>query len=125
MKQHLHDIREKVNLIQSALLRFQDKDKLVTLHVKAVANEDESIDCVVTESDSLHRLVNKKVRVVQKYKDDYIYISGKVSAEVRKNKRILSIVINRACWFERRSKGGVTWLHEKYIYDRIPLPLAS
>lgn len=125
MRGHLQNIQEKINLIQFALLRFRLKDKLVTLHVKAVANGDDSLNCVLTEDDALQRLVNKRVRVVQKYKDDYIYISGRVSAEVKNNRRILSIVINRACWFERRSKGSVTWLHEKYIYDRVPLQLAS
>jgi hypothetical protein len=34
------------------------------------------------------------------------------------SKRILSVEITKACWFVKRSRGNVSWLQQKYIYEQ-------
>jgi hypothetical protein len=96
-------IKQRIGDIQCGLLRFEDKNKQVTLQVKLTANEDTSLNCIVTNEYS-QKLVNKNVHLIQKYRDYYLHIAGKVSGEIQKNNRILAVQIERACWFVRQSK---------------------
>jgi hypothetical protein len=109
-------IKQRIGDIQCGLLRFEDKNKQVTLQVKVTANEDTSLNCIVTNEYS-QKLVNKNVHLIQKYRDDYLHIAGKVSGEIEKNNRILAVQIERACWFVRQSKGNVSWLRQKCLYE--------
>lgn len=117
MNKSLQCIQQKSGDIQSGLLRFRDKHGQLTLQVKATPNEDASFNCVVTEHSENKRWVNRHVNLVQKRQDDYLYISGKVYGEVTKGSPILSVRIFRACWFVRESRGNLSWLTEKYIYE--------
>ncbi|MET0466322.1 MAG: hypothetical protein ABW007_24405 [Chitinophagaceae bacterium] len=126
MNNALQIIQQKINTIQTGLLKFRLKDSPVSLQVKAASGADHFFDCVT--DDEVKGLQNKQVRLVQKYKDDYIYITGKVESVVKKNKTIISIIILKACWFVRASEGTLTWLEEKQVYERQPgttLRLAS
>ena len=127
MKKELSLIRKKINDLQVGLLRFRDNGEQVTLQVKAKSKDDESINCIITGDADLSMLANSNVNLVQKCENDYLYISGKVK-EKATNRKMLSFKIIRACWFIRKSKGNLSWLQEKYIYDILPdeeLELAS
>jgi hypothetical protein len=110
-------IKQRIGDIQCGLLRFEDKNKQVTLQVRLTANEDTSLNCVVTDEFSGRRLVNKIVHLIQKYHNDFLHIAGKVSEETERNTRILAVQIERACWFVRRSRGNVSWLWQKCLYE--------
>lgn len=127
MTKLLH-IKRKIDQIQVGLLRFRDNDDNFTLHVNAKSCENDSVNCVIADNTDLSRLVNKNVNLVQKSKNDYLYISGQVKEKTGINKNILSFKILRACWFTKKTKGSLSWLQEKYIYDILPdreLELAS
>ncbi|RYG43002.1 MAG: hypothetical protein EOO01_22060 [Chitinophagaceae bacterium] len=115
MNKALQIIQQKINTIQSGLLRFTQKDDRVSLQVKASAGGDCSFDCVTEEE--VRGLQDKEVKLVQRYKDDYIYITGKVEAVVKNKKTVISILILKACWFVRESEGSMTWLKEKQVYE--------
>ena len=118
MNNALQIIQKKINAIQIGLLKFRSKENNVSLQVKAAAGNDCFFDCVTEEE--VKGLHNKQVTLVQKHKDDYIYITGKVESVVKKNKTVISIVILKACWFVRASEGSLTWLEEKQVYERQP-----
>src|SRR5258705_10247833 len=109
-------IKQRIGDIQCGLLRFEDKNKQVTLQVKLTANEGTSLNCIVT-NEYPQKLVNKNVHLIQKYHDDYLHIAGKISGEIKSNNRILAVQIERACWFVRQSKGNVSWLRQKCLYE--------
>lgn len=128
MNTKLLHIKNKIDTIQVGLLRFRDNDDNVTFHVNAKSCENDSVNCVIDDNTDLSRLVNKNVNLVQKSENDYLYISGQVKEKTSLNKNILSFKILRACWFTKKSKGSLSWLQEKYIYDILPdreLELAS
>ena len=128
METKLVHIKKKIDAIQVGLLRFRDKDDNITFHVNAKSCENNSVNCVIADNTDLSRLVNKNVNLVQKSENDYLYISGQVKEKTGKNKNILSFRIVRACWFTKKSRGNLSWLQEKYIYDILPdreLELAS
>lgn len=120
MNKELHDIQQKIDAIQFGLLRFRDKDAQMTLQVRATTNDNNSLNCIVTDDSPRSRLLNRKVNLIQKSHDDYLYINGTVSEEVNKKHKILSIHILKASWFVRKSKGSVSWLEEKSIYENFP-----
>jgi len=124
----LRHISQKIDDIKFGLLRYQDEKDRVTIHVTAKTNEDNTLICITTGSDDLKKLANKKVNLIQKSADDYLYISGEVKEKSDKNKKALFISIVKACWFVRKSRGTLSWLQEKHIYDMSPqddLELAS
>jgi len=125
MTNKLHHIQQKIDSIQFGLLRLRDDDSSNTWQVKTTTNEDNSLNCIITDEFPRRRLVNKNVNLIQKYRDDYLYITGTVDEEVNRKSKILSIRILKACWFVRKSRGGVSWLQEKYIYENYDMPVAS
>jgi hypothetical protein len=120
MNKELQHIQRKIDSIQSGLLRFRDKDAQMTLQVRATTNDDHSLNCIVTGNSPRGKLLNRNVNLIQKNHDDFLYINGTVSEEVNKKNKILSIHILKASWFVRKSKGHVSWLQEKYIYENFP-----
>lgn len=74
MNKKLHCITQKIDNIHFALLRFQDKKDRVTMHVTAKSNEDNTLICITTGSEDLKKLANKRVNLIQKSEDDYLYI---------------------------------------------------
>jgi hypothetical protein len=120
MNKQLQHIQQKIGAIQLGLLRIRDEKVKLTLQVKTSTNEDNSLNCVVTDEVPKRKLINKNVNLIQKSHNDYLYITGQVSDEVNGKGKILSIVILKACWFVRRSKGNISWLQEKYTYENFP-----
>jgi hypothetical protein len=114
---NLQNIHKKVDEIERGLLRFQHDDNQVTLHVKAKSDGENSIHCDFADNADLKKVVPGKVRLIQKSEKNYLYISGEIEKQAPGNKKTLSIRITRACWFILKSKGSVSWLQEKYIYD--------
>ena len=126
MNKKLHYIREKIDAIQFGLVRYHDDEERINLHVKTKFNNDNTLLCITTGSTNLKRLNNKRVNLIQKSENDYIYISGEVKEKPNKNVFFISVL--KACWFVRKSRGSLTWLQEKHIYDISPqddLGLAS
>jgi hypothetical protein len=119
MNKKLLEIQQKIGSIQNGLLRIRDgkNEKVTTLQVKTTANEDDSLNCLVTGESMKHKLLNKEVNIIQKSHNDYLYITGQVEEEVTTKGKILSIRILKACWFVRKRKGSVSWLQEKYLYE--------
>ncbi|MGK2863622.1 MAG: hypothetical protein ACSLE0_16945 [Chitinophagaceae bacterium] len=127
MKKNLGPIKRKLDHIQAGLLRFRDNDEQVTLQVNAKSNLDDSINCIITGDVDLNKLPVKLVNLVQKSENDYIYISGEIH-QTPGNHKMISFKVIRGCWFVRKSKGTMTWLQEKYIYNKladVELELAS
>lgn len=109
------DIYGKISSIQLALLRYKHNGKKISVPVRiTVQDNNTSLNCVIADSDLPEQnLLNKHVTLVQKDKENYMYIGGRITKEVKKNKLILCINIKKACWFIRKTKGAVTWLQEK------------
>jgi len=117
-----NSIQEKICSIQLALLRYKQDQKQMTLHVKIAVDEEDKISCIVSDDLPLHKLLNKNVVLIQKDRENYMYIGGHITRESKKNKLLLSIEIKKACWYIRKSKGSVSWLQEKCQY--VPMKVA-
>jgi hypothetical protein len=117
MDKKLQRIRHKVSDIQLGLLRFMDEGQRISLLVKAArSSEDNSLNCVLVEDAPGRKFLNKDVNFVQRSHNDYLFVRGKISQEARNGSRFLSLSIEKACWFVRRSRGHVTWLQETCTY---------
>src|SRR5688572_20958407 len=123
MTKPLQYIIQRINTIQNGLLRYHGKKKSITMHVVVKALEDHTLICAVTnnEKPDLKKLANKKINLIQKSENDYLYISGQILLKDSTNNRTLFIHILKACWFVRRSKGSLSWLQEKHVYDTMPV----
>ena len=117
MKKKMLYIGQKIDAIQFGLLRFRNKKGRMALEVKTKVNDESSLLCFIEEKTDLRKLVNKKVSVVQHSGDDYLYITGQVEENTKKIANTISVRILKACWFVRKTKGELSWLQEKYIYD--------
>jgi len=117
MNNSLLCIQQKMDNLQHGILRFEDGNGQTTLHVKASTNEDATFNCIVTEDSFDKAMCNTRVNLIQKSYNDYLYITGKVSAEVQQGNKILSIRILKACWFERTYRGNTSWLREKCMFE--------
>jgi hypothetical protein len=120
MDKKLHFIREKIDAIEFGLLRYQDNEERITMQVKARCNDGIVLECLATPGSAIPDLTNKRVNLIQKSENDYLYISGQVKEKPARNKKAYSISILKACWFVRKSKGTLTWLQEKHVYDITP-----
>jgi hypothetical protein len=118
MNHKLDKILQGVTSIQAALLRFRNEKGQQTFQAKVVWGDDRSIHCVISgDMPQRIRARNKNIHLIQKYHDDYFFISGYVEGVVRNNSRILSISVNKASWFVRKRRGSVSWFREKYTYE--------
>jgi hypothetical protein len=118
MNKTLRNIKQRMGAIQFGLLRLRDQDEQVTtFQVKLAENEGAMLSCLVTDSVPRLGLLNKSVNLIQKYHNDYLYIAGKVTDEMQSGKKILSVEITKACWFVKKSRGSVSWLQQKYVYE--------
>ena len=120
MIKKLHYIGQKINAIQFGLLRYHYKEERITIHVTAKIDGENSLVCTLTGNEDLKKLRNKRVNLIQKSEDDYLYISGQVK-EISRDKKEVVICILKACWFVRKSRGSLSWLQEKHIYNTLPL----
>jgi hypothetical protein len=119
MSKSLSSIKHKIGAIQFGLLRFNTSDEQQTLQVKVAQNEGPILNCVLTDMVPTQKLLNKQVNLIQKYHDDYLYIAGTVTDEGQKNKKVLAVTIMKACWFVKKSKGNISWLQQKHVYDSL------
>ena len=116
MLDKLDCIKQRAGAIQFGLMRFRENNENRTMEVKLADSDGELLSCI-TADNPYKRLLNKRVNLIQKYHDDYLYIAGRVTNEGQKNKKVLAVQITRACWFVKKSKGSTSWLQEKYVYD--------
>lgn len=116
-KTHPHIIHEKISTIQSGLLRCKYRGEKISVPVKIAVGDNDTLNCVaVIEDVPAKKLLNKEVTLIQKDRNNYLYIGGRICQEVTNGKYIICLDISKACWFERKSKGSVTWLQEKCVY---------
>jgi hypothetical protein len=117
-KNMMNSICKKVDEIGIGLLRCREKNNMISVQVTAKCGDENSLECYANSKDDLRILKNKMVSLIQKHGEDYLYISGlaeKILPGV--GGKILSIRIYKACWFVKQSKGTLSWLKEKYVYD--------
>lgn len=76
MKNKMYYIGQKIDAIQVGLLRFNDKKRRIAIEVRAKVENENSLLCFARENTDLHKLVYKKVNVVQRGEEDYLYITG-------------------------------------------------
>jgi hypothetical protein len=125
MSNKLNVILQEVISIQTGLLRFRHREKQQNLQVKVVFGGENSLHCVINSEMPAHmKIRGKKVHLIQKYSDNYFFISGYIMREVQETNRILSIGIIKASWFIRKRRGSVTWLREKHTYENEQQPLS-
>ena len=113
----MHYIGEKINSIQLGLLRLRDKKGRIALEVRTKVDKENSLLCFIPDSTDIKKLANKKVNVIQRSEDDYLYITGQVEEDPCGQTKTICIRILKACWFVRKTKGPLSWLQEKHIYD--------
>src|SRR5689334_1218392 len=118
MSNKLNVILQEVISIQTGLLRFRHREKQQNLQVKVVFGGENSLHCVInSELPGNMKIRGKRIHLIQKYSDNYFFISGYIMREVQETNRILSIGIIKASWFIRKRRGSVTWLREKHTYE--------
>jgi hypothetical protein len=117
MKSSLYKILKKVESVQLGLLRCENKEKRLLLQTRA-GTDQELLNCIVNIDQWDISLMSQNVSLIQRDKEDYLYITCRVTDEIRKDAAaIVSMEVLRACWFTRKSRGSVTWLQEKYMYE--------
>lgn len=117
MNKKLQRILQKVESVQLGLLRLNDEEQRISIPAKAGRAENE-LNCVFKSRGEGLSLLSRQVNLIQKDKDDYLYISCRVRDEVVKNAgTVIAMEVLRACWFTRKSKGNISWLKEKYMYE--------
>ena len=123
MHKNFYAISPKINSIQAGLLWHRTKKETTTYHVAMKVFDGNTIVCAVTDTakPDINKLVGKKVNIVQKSNNDYIYLSGQVLLKPGLNKRTLYISLTKSCWFVKKSKGTLSWLQEKYVYESFPM----
>jgi hypothetical protein len=121
----LHRILRKVETVQLGLLRTENDNGKLSWQARA-GTDNNLLNCII-ENEIDISLLSRNVSLIQKDKHDYLYITCRVKEEVKRNTAvIMSLEILRACWFTRRSRGSVTWLQEKYMYDAfVEMDIAS
>ena len=117
----LQKILRKVESVQVGLLRAEAKNEKILLQARAGSDQDLFLNCVVQKPDESEVPYNKfrQVSLIQRDKQDYLYITCQVKEQTQNNKAvIMSMEVLKACWFTRRSKGSVSWLQQKYTYEK-------
>ena len=127
MKGRLKNIFDAVTSIQTALLRFSNEEGQQSLQIRVVYSDDYLIQCILPdEMPTQLQILNKKIHLIQKYHNDYFFISGNIIGQTQGDNRVLSLAVKKAFWFVRRKKENISWFQEKYIFEsRQALNLAS
>jgi hypothetical protein len=119
MDRNLKKILSKVKSVQLGLLRCQKDDQKLLLQTRA-GTLNEQVNCIVENKSVEGGLLASNVNLIQKDKDDYLYITCRVTDQVVRNTAtIVSMEVLKASWFTRMTRGSVTWLKEKYTYDAL------
>ena len=118
MTDTLQIILEKVERVQLGLLRTLDENGDKTSWPTKACRHVDELSCVLTLEECPESLEDKTIVLVQKHKEDYLYLTGIVKTQVLRDKlTILSVDIVKACWFTRHIKSGISSLKEKHIYE--------
>jgi hypothetical protein len=116
----LNKILQKIGTVQLGLLRTENDNGKLTWQARAGTNEN-LLNCIIENSDIDISLLSRTVSLVQKDKENYLYITCRVTDEVKRNSVVvMSLEVLKACWFTRRSRGTMRWLQEKYMYEAYP-----
>ena len=109
------------------LLRFSQQAEKARIHVSTSFDNNNKLNCEITNLDSEAQLLNQEVVLIQKSDKDYLYITGRINEDVKPGSKVLSLNITKACWFVRKEIGKVSWLRQKYYYENpeLKLDLAS
>lgn len=119
MDRNLKKILSKVKSVQLGLLRCQKDDQKLLLQTRA-GTLNEQVNCIVENKSVDVGLLSSNVNLIQKDKDDFLYITCRVTDQVVRNTAIIvSMEVLKASWFTRMTRGSVTWLKEKYTYDAL------
>lgn len=114
----LQSIRNKVTAISVGLLRFRDGKKQVSLQVNSKYCEDNRVRCYLNGKSDTGGFHNRVVSLVQKQKDDYLYLAGLVEdLQPERGGHIITIRVLKASWFVKRTKGTLSWLQEKFVHE--------
>ncbi len=117
MSTTLNYIKRKVTSIRFAILRCRNEQMNKSWQIKVDPNDSECLECVLDNDTAFEEVLNQNVNIVQKDKNNYLYITGRVTPKEGGDKRTFSISILKACWFIRKTRGHVSWLQEKYVYE--------
>jgi hypothetical protein len=118
MDQNLKVILQAAASVQAAVVKFKGEEGRQSLQAKIALDTDHSLHCVIADEVPKGRKVGEKVHLIQKHKDDYFFIAGRIADQAKDIPGVLSIDITRAFWFVRKRRGSVTWLREKYTYEK-------
>ncbi len=105
--------------MQHGMLRFyKGVDSQQRMQVRTSADKDDFLNCVIHEDENAtEALLNREVVLIQKDKDDYLYLTGLINDEIRNGCKVVSLKINKACWFIKKKRGSVVWLQQKYMFE--------
>jgi len=117
MNNQLNLIQKKISSIQYGILRYWEGEEQKSVQVKVVVNEKDSVSFKILDSDAVPGLLDKHVNIIQKYREDYLFVAGTVTNEA-KNTGIISVKLEKASWFTKVKKGNVTWLKEVQKYEK-------
>lgn len=117
MSTTLNYIKRKVTSIRFAILRCRNEQTNKSWQIKVDPADSENLQCVLDTDVAWEDVLNQNVNIVQKDKDNYLYITGRVTPKESGDRRTFSVSILKACWFIRKSRGHVSWLQEKYVYE--------
>ena len=119
MIQTLHSIQRKIDDIGLGLLRVRENKLQASIQIRAKCDQENLIQCYAIEKKDIAQFSNRKVSLVQKWDDDYLYISGQTEP-IPGNSESLAVRIFKACWLVRKRNGSIRWFQEKHIYHLLP-----
>ncbi len=117
MSKTLQLIHQKIETMRHGILRVREGTKQQRMQVSTSVYDGHHLNCVFKDNDTEEELLNREVVLIQRNDNDYLYITGHIDDEVKKNCKVVSLRIIKACWFTRKKRGRVAWLQQKYMYE--------
>lgn len=119
MNRNFYPIGQKINAIKKGLLKYSEGEETITQHVVMKSYNEKMLLCALVETGkpAFRNMTNRRVNLIQKSNNDFIYLSGVVEEKADLNKRTLHIRLFKASWFIKKSKGNLSWLQEKHVFD--------
>ncbi len=110
-------IAGKMTNIQTALLRFRDKQGKSSFEIKNLKPfYPYSVYFVLPEYSTSKKMINHSASLTQKTDTGYLYVTGLISKT--KEEDTFSMNVQKAFWFTRKGKGKDCWLEEICVYDQ-------
>lgn len=117
MTKTLDLMHQKIETIGHGLLRLRKGKGHLNVQVSTSKYDGQRLNCIFTESNLMNQLFNRDVVLIQKKGDDFFYITAQVDDEVKKPCKVISLKINKACWFIKKKSGNVAWMQQKYVFE--------